>query len=308
MSATVTVLVCLLVVSLVLLVTICVTIYVKLSVPAQDPLTVGKGAVKQDPEEFPRLLHVIYIPWDKSTQKLKANQIDFDHTWYENLQQTYENTTWTTKLWSLSEIEELVTTIFSTELWEFLMTNTTRPTQLVDFARFAIVYAHGGVYIQYGYNRSDIDSVIPTNSGTCFLTESVLSPLKQMTMHRIQHDGQFEHPIRIANQLFGAFPRSTFIKEFILQSIINIRTIPVKNDYDVLYVGANALLSKTYHSSRTCDYELVGRKESSRIEGKKLNSGSWRGSACPWSQTPPKPTVSHMSVVEAMQLLGEETK
>ena len=35
-------------------------------------------------KEFPKIIHMIYIPWHRKTELLKENELDFDHTFYNN--------------------------------------------------------------------------------------------------------------------------------------------------------------------------------------------------------------------------------
>ena len=56
-----------------------------------------------------------------------------------------------------------------------------------------------------------------------------------------------EELVRVALQMFSAYPKQMFLKYCIEKSWNNINTLEVKSDYDVLYMGANAMVSEAYH-------------------------------------------------------------
>jgi hypothetical protein len=287
---------------LIMLVIMTISICVSLHPSPQPYIVVGRGATEHHPSDFPRVIHAIYIPWDKNTQRLKDDQYDFDHTWINQTSAKYP--TWQVKLWSMCMIKQLIINSYSQELWVFLMKRIVRPTQLVDFARFMIVYIEGGVYMQYGFIVNDIEQVIPLRSSTRLFTENVIHPTKTLTSNRLPHrNGAFEHHIRIGNQLFGAYPNSRFIREVLLTSLFNMATITVTCDYSVLYVGANALLSRLYHTSNFSDHELISLRATRHIINKIMCNGSWRGKVCAWHNTPPTPTIQGFNMSDAERLM-----
>ena len=64
---------------------------------------------QSEPYEYnndsPKLIHLIYIPWDKN-QKLKDDYLDFDKKPYEELKRN--NPEYNIKLWILPDIQEFI--------------------------------------------------------------------------------------------------------------------------------------------------------------------------------------------------------
>jgi mannosyltransferase OCH1-like enzyme len=92
--------------------------------------------------ESPKLIHLIYIPWDKN-QKLKDDYLDFDKKSYEQLKRN--NPEYNIKLWILPDIQEFVRNFYP-EYYDIIF-NLPRPTMIVDFLRLLVVYHYGGIYV-----------------------------------------------------------------------------------------------------------------------------------------------------------------
>jgi mannosyltransferase OCH1-like enzyme len=123
--------------------------------------------------EFPRIVHLIYIPWDQR-QKLKKDYMDFDQTFYYEFKEQVGNN-WKVKLWTWDKIK-IFTNKYCLDEWKLIKKYASRPTMLVDYLRWKIIYCYGGIYWQYGcVLKKPLEYLIPPKSKTItLLTESEL--------------------------------------------------------------------------------------------------------------------------------------
>ena len=78
------------------------------------------------------------------------------------------------------------------------------------------------------------------------------------------------------NQVFSAYPKNSFLYYCIEKSRQNLKEYTVKEDYDILYIGANAMLSQSYDEYKNKgDIELFSIKQRDKMF-KVSNKGSWR--------------------------------
>jgi hypothetical protein len=224
----------------------------------------------------PKIIHLIYIPWDKN-QKLKDNYMDFDHTFYIRLRD--ENPDYNVKLWTLPYIKNFLNQFYP-QFYDTIF-NLPRPTMIVDFMRLLVVYHYGGIYWQYGSTNKaySMDHFLPMiNKNVKLFTEGVLSKYysEKMSTEPIRK-GKPEEVVRICNQIFSAVPRHSYIYQLFLKAIYNSKIYTVKKDYDILYIGANAMMSEMYNDigKYRCDIELVDYKTTRKMI-KISSNGSWR--------------------------------
>ena len=226
--------------------------------------------------ESPKLIHLIYIPWDKN-QKLKDDYLDFDKKSYEKLKRN--NPEYNIKLWILPDIQEFVRDFYH-EYYDIIF-NLPRPTMIVDFIRLLVVYHYGGIYWQYGSisNASSINMFQPSpNRKVKLFTEAVLSQeyADKMKDEPIRQ-GEPEEITRVCNQVFSAVPKHPYIFILFTTAIENSKKYQIKKDYDILYIGANAMMSSIYDKIGKLrdDVELINHKTTKKIID--INSkGSWR--------------------------------
>jgi len=94
------------------------------------------------------IVHMLYFPWNQTTQTMKANESEFDHTFYERLSAKLVGK-YCVKLWHVSDMRSYVKAEYP-GLWELLVAKADRPVALVDFFRMLVVHDFGGIFWQYG--------------------------------------------------------------------------------------------------------------------------------------------------------------
>lgn len=229
-----------------------------------------------DTNKFPRLVHLIYFPWDSKTMKLKDDPYDFDDTFYRQFKKDHPD--FEIKLWTLPEAERFVRANYP-DVWP-IITSVDRPVMMVDIFRWLVVYHYGGIYWQYGSKPLvPLDNFIPGPGKRVKLhTEAILTPdfCQAMAKEPIRN-GEPEEPIRVYSCFFGAYPRDPYIENTLDVIVRNIRLYSVKKDYDILYITGNAAISTVYdiYGKNNSSVELVPLEESKKafeVHSKK----SWR--------------------------------
>jgi hypothetical protein len=225
----------------------------------------------------PRIVHLIYLPWTRD-QVLKSDPYDFDHTFEQRLRALQEPRGWTVRMWTGPELQKEFPKMWTTSLKE-----SARPTQMVDLFRWAVVARYGGVYLQYGtrVHNDNLDRLRPSSGHTVKLfTERVLTTEQCQEAgrrHTIRR-GVPEEPVRVMNQVFSAsvveHPFIVRCRDTILRNMVERKPV---HDYDILYLGANALVSTLYDVWGTTDrsVQLVG-EASARRTFTVSSHASWR--------------------------------
>ena len=225
----------------------------------------------------PRIIHLIYFPWDSSTQKLKDDPNDFDKTAYNELKA--KNPGYDIKLWTLPKCREFVRRYYPS--YENDIFNVPRPVMMVDILRLLIVYHYGGIYWQYGSKQLvDMDQFLPdkNHKNVKLFTEIILTDefANEMRKEPIRN-GQPEEKLRVGTQIFSAIPRHPYLLELFKTTVQNTRKYTIKRDYDILYTTGNAMMSTVYDKvgKYRDDIELVSLDHSTRMATISSN-GSWR--------------------------------
>jgi len=228
-------------------------------------------------QNVPKIIHLIYIPWDKN-QKLKDNYLDFDKSSYEELRDN--NPDYNVKLWTLPDIKNFLN-MYYPEYYDTIF-SLPRPTMIVDFLRLLLVYHYGGIYWQYGSKRKvkTMDYFLPEKGKKVKLfTETIITQKqsKDVADKEEIRNGEPEELIRVCNQVFSAEEKHPYMLELFLKAVSNSKKYKVKRDYDILYIGANSMMSKMYNEIGRYrrDIELV---EYDNV-GKMIfisSNGSWR--------------------------------
>ena len=222
---------------------------------------------------FPKIVHLIYFPWDKKTGKLKLNEYDFDYTFYNKF--VDNNNDWEIKLWTLSKIKNFTNEFYPqyVEVWKKIK----HPTQCVDFFRALVTYHFGGIYWQYDSKQmTNLNNFIPENGNLlklfveCIITQEFANKMKK---ERIRNNKP-EELVRISYGCFSAYPKNIFLKYCIEKSWNNLHNYEVKTQYDILYVGANAMFSEAYHEYINKDKIELCDNTDEYISF--LSRGSWR--------------------------------
>ena len=259
-----------LIIGLFLFLTIFIIIYIN---SASDNYTYSVSSYNN---ESPKIIHLIYIPWDKQ-QKLKDNHLDFDMKPYIKLKQN--NPDYNIKLWTLPDIQEFVRNFYPENYNDIF--DVPRPVMIVDIIRLLVVYHYGGIYWQYGSIRkvNSMDIFQPSNDKKVKLfTEIVLSDAKAQEMKNEPiRNGEPEEKIRVCTQIFSAVPKHPYIFKLFKTALNNKNKYQVKRDYDILYITGNAMMSTVYNQTgkNMNDIELVDYDTTQKII-KISSSGSWR--------------------------------
>jgi hypothetical protein len=199
---------------------------------------------------FPKMVHLIYLPWERENGKLKSRENDFDQTFYKTFQK--ENPKWFVVMWTQSTLRNFTAEYYPKyyDIWE----KVKHPTQIVDFYRLLVTYHFGGIYWQYGSTKKVPLKLFapPIGKSSRFFVELVLT--KELNkkikadenLNQRIRNGKPEEPVRVANQCFCVYPRDDFLKHCIKKYWRNLHTYEVKNQYDILYIGATAMISEAY--------------------------------------------------------------
>ncbi len=241
----------------------------------------------------PRLLHIIYFPWDRD-HKLKADENDFDQAPIESLRQYAPD--FEIRLWTWSRARDFCRQQYP-EVWT-TVEKCPHPTMMVDILRWLMVLHFGGIYWQVSTTPLvPMASLLPAPGKSVRLfTEFVLTPAQCLAMAAEPiRRGEPEEPVRVLNQVFAAEPGATFIRKMLDLVLERNRTHVPERDYDVLYVGANAALSTAYDRFGKNDpgVELVDRETSKRLLHWRY-LGSWRKETPPATVPPPEARASRL--------------
>lgn len=218
---------------------------------------------------------MIYFPWDQEG-KLKADVLDFDHGPYERMMRYAPD--FEVQLWTLKRAEE-----FAEENYPDigkLMWSLAHPTMMVDVLRWLVVYHFGGIYWQYDMNPLvPMTRMLPPEEcqvrlfTECVVDDAWCREVAQIPIRR----GEPEEPIRVCNQAFSATPRQPFIKRVLDLIVERATRLTPQEDYDILYICANAAVSTAYDRYGKDDpaIDLVPEPETRRMM-KIQYRGSWR--------------------------------
>lgn len=238
-------------------------------------VTCEKYEKNEKNENVPKLIHLIYIPWDKN-QKLKEDYLDFDKTSYEKMKEKYPD--YIVKLWTLPDLQQFLQAFYP-EYYDIIF-NLPRPVMIVDFMRLLLVYHYGGLYWQYGSDATvEMNQFLPSkNKNVKLFTETVLTPefCEKMKNEPIRN-GEPEEPVRVFSAMFSAIPKHPYLRYLFLTAVENSKKYQVKRDYDILYIGSNAMMSTVYDrvGKNWNDIELVDY-ESTKNMIKIHSNASWR--------------------------------
>jgi len=209
------------------------------------------------------IVHMLYFPWNQTTQTMKANESEFDHTFYERLSAKLVGK-YCVKLWHVSDMRSYVKAEYP-GLWELLVAKADRPVALVDFFRMLVVHDFGGIFWQYGSELTPRmwklsnpfePFMPPENKSARLLVEKWLTQeqaddiaLRRKSRKRIPPALK-----RIATQVFAALPHDAFLRFACRKALNNLLTIPVKRDYDILETMGNGMFSEAFN-----DFEKLGK-------------------------------------------------
>lgn len=229
----------------------------------------------------PKLIHLMYFPWDKN-QVLKDNPEDFDHSFYEAMKSKYPD--YRVQLWTLPIAKAFVRQEYP-QYFNVIFT-LPRPVMMVDFLRLLVVYHFGGIYWQYESESkvsgcgSGMDYFLPrVNANVKLFTERVIDDTfaRKMAMEPIRQ-GEPEELVRVCTQVFSAIPKHPYMFRLFQRAVCNMKKCKrLVRDYDVLYIGGNAMMSTVYNQigKYQPDIELVDWETQKKMV-KFSSKGSWR--------------------------------
>jgi hypothetical protein len=229
----------------------------------------------------PQIVHMIWIPWTRG-QRL-ADENAYNKEFLTNFTARALSENFKTRMWTLSKLRAFTRKEYP-GVWEFLWNRIDRPTQLVDFMRLLVVYHFGGVYLQYGSKLFiELAFLLPANKAqTRLFTESLISEEVSAKGVKIPiRRGKPEETIRIANQMFSSVKHGAFLRFCLKKYLKNINTWRVSCDYDILYLGANAMTSeahgefKHYHDEKPSLIDLVNAKDTMQVS-RFMGKGTWK--------------------------------
>jgi hypothetical protein len=228
----------------------------------------------------PQHAHAIYMPWDVKTQTLLQNQDDFDHTWFNTMKQQHPAWSWT--LWSHDALWLLLQQHYPAWYSVLRTKPLSRPTMFVDIMRWVVVYHFGGVYIQYNSRLIQApDALVPHAPYRVTLLTEVVLNTTQCRLEGKKHPiraGVPEEPVRVANQAFASVVRHPYVRGFIEFILAQHVAHDVSEDYDILYIVANAAASTFWdqHHAAHPDVQLwSNHKHVIQFS----STGSWRTDA-----------------------------
>jgi len=209
------------------------------------------------------IVHMLYFPWNKTTQTLKANESDFDHEFYVRFSALLQGK-YCVKLWQLSDMRTYVKAEYP-GLWELVEQKADRPVALVDFYRLLVVHDFGGIFWQYGSELTNsalrlsdpFDQFLPPKGKSArLLVEKWITEADAEEMGRTRKSRKGVPPTlrRIATQVFSASPHNEFLRFASQRAISNLLTIPVERDYDILETMGNGMFSEAFN-----DYVKLGK-------------------------------------------------
>lgn len=224
-------------------------------------------------EQFPKIVHLIYFPWERKTGILKPDEMDFDQSFFYKFKKY--NPEYKIKLWTLSKIKQFTNEFYPiyNEIWDKIK----HPVQAVDFFRLLVVYHYGGIYWQYGSKQKlDLQFFTPPKDKNtrlfveCIINKDFSNKMKNEPIRK----GKPEELVRVVLGLFVVFPKDKFLDYCIKKSWKNLNTLQLKSQYDILYIGGNAMFSEAYDEYKDKKHILLTYGTSKYISF--LSNGSWR--------------------------------
>ncbi|MBQ7251912.1 MAG: hypothetical protein IJS32_04845 [Kiritimatiellae bacterium] len=165
-------------------------------------------------------------------------------------------------------------------LWEELF-RLARPVMAADILRWLVLWREGGLYWQLGcVPWRPMKAFVPEDPGIeCRLwTENVMSPAECQAMaSKPIRQGRPEEPIRVANQVFYCRKGAAFAKRMVDFLLERAEKWTPREDYDVLYITANAAVSEAWDRFGKNDprVELTELSETRQMVRWK-HGGMWR--------------------------------
>jgi len=224
-------------------------------------------------KQLPNIVHLIYFPWERKTGILKSDEMDFDQSFFYKFQK--DNPEYNIKLWTLSKIKQFTNEFYPiyNEIWDKIK----HPIQAVDFFRLLIVYHYGGIYWQYGSKQKvDLQWLTPPKDKNtqlfveCIINKNFANKMKNEPIRK----GKPEELVRVVLGLFVALPKDKFLDYCIKKSWKNLNTLQVKSQYDILYIGGNAMFSEAYDEYKDKNHITLTYNTSKYISFS--SNGSWR--------------------------------
>ena len=223
---------------------------------------------------IPHIIHCCYGLWD-SDDTIPMNYLNKVKTW------KHHHPDWDIYLWNRSAIEYLIHHRFS-QFWEPYYL-ASKPVQQADLARYLIIYACGGLYLDMDVECRQSTLTLFSNQPQASMFVSIECELtaiecRATALYPIRQ-GIPEIPLRIANYWIAAVPKHPVMLD-LLTFATERMTIPVQSQYDILYTTGGDAMTETIHRNKSSHPGLVIlSKEQSDQLMKHTAFGGWREQA-----------------------------
>lgn len=179
-------------------------------------------------EMIPKSIHLV--------NKTKEVQEKY-HKYLTSIQKLHPH--WNIKIYDDIEARRIV----ALEMPEILKTYDSYEwdIQRADVFRLIVVYLYGGFYM-------DLDMLCLRNMDDLCNNRLVLGEEKTMTSEECRAIG-LKDKLRIANYMFGAIPRHTFLIS-VINAIVEANQIKIMKEDDILESTGPGLLTRVYHQQK----------------------------------------------------------
>lgn len=225
----------------------------------------GVVRMKVSDHEIPKIIHMNWGLWDDGGLPERAQKL-LDE-WKLALPE-HKFIIWDKKKSYNFILEEF-------PIWVPIWNSCTRKVMLSDLLRTLVVYRYGGMYRDIDLvNKVDIKSVWEKR-GTVLFTETIMGQAEAdlVGVNEPIRRGKPEELVRVANYAFASAPFEPFLY-FLLHEMRIRFDLPVKNDYDILYITGPALWSTIYDTHKSCATLIDLENSHNMIEH--LAFGTWR--------------------------------
>jgi mannosyltransferase OCH1-like enzyme len=223
---------------------------------------------------IPHIIHCCFGLWDRD-DAIPLTYVDKVKTW-----KTY-HPDWEIYLWNRPAIEHLIHHQFPQFFAPF--SQAPRVVQQADLARYLIIYACGGLYVDMDLQclQSTMNLFWDFPEANMYVsTECELTPIECLatSLYSIRQ-GIPELPLRIANYWMAAAPNHPVM--FDLLTLVTHRLkLPIHSQYDILYTTGGDAMTETIHRSKPSHPGLtILTKGQSDQFMKHFAFGGWREQA-----------------------------
>ena len=200
---------------------------------------------------IPHMIHCCYGLWDRE-ETIPMAYIENVKTW----RNTHPD--WDIFLWNKSAIEHLIHHQFP-DFWK-LFSLAAKPVQQADLARYLILYACGGLYMDLDIECQQSIANLFSDFPQAKLYVSIECELNDIecqatTLYPIRQ-GLPEHPLRVANYWVAAIPKHPVMWD-LLTLVTDRMQLPITSQYDILYTTGGDAMTETIHRNKDSYPDMV---------------------------------------------------